>query len=203
MLCIPKDERQKLDSKARKCIFLGYPCNRKGYRLYDQSIRRVIHSQHVTFNESIRGVEKESIKDPATTNPRTVVDTITDESKALVDNPSGEMVEKDGTNDERSTEKGNTEPEGEIIEPTVRRSQRETRRPNFYGELVNSAKIISKLTTVEEASSCPEKKEVMEDKFQPLQANQEMIAVNLTEELHTEQFTKLREMVRHEEYDPK
>ena len=172
---IPKDERQKLDSKARKCIFLGYPCNRKGYRLYDQSIRRVIHSRHVAFNESMRGVEKESIKDPAATNPRTVVETITDESKALVDNPSGEIVEKDGTNDEKSTEKGNTEPEGEITESTVRRSQRETRTPNFYGELVNSAKIISEPTTVEEALSCPEKKnwkEAMEDEFQSLKANQ-------------------------------
>ena len=84
----------------------------------------------------MRGVEKESIQDPAITNPHTVVDTITGESNALVDNPSGEMVEKDGTNDERSTEKGNTEPEGEIIDPTVRQSHRETRRPTFYGELV-------------------------------------------------------------------
>ena len=95
----------------------------------------------------MRGVEKESIKDPAITNPRTEVDTINDESKALVDNPLGEMVEKNGNNDERSTEKGNIEPERGIIEPTVRQSQRETRRPNFYGELVNSAKIISEPTS--------------------------------------------------------
>ena len=50
----------------------------------------------------MHGVGKESIKDPAITNPPTVVDTINDESKALVDYPSGEMVEKDGTNDEKS-----------------------------------------------------------------------------------------------------
>ena len=45
----------------------------------------------------------------------------------------------------------------------------------FYGELVNSVKIISELTTVEEALICPEKKnwkEAMEDEFQSLQANQ-------------------------------
>ncbi|KAL5494293.1 hypothetical protein EMCRGX_G015594 [Ephydatia muelleri] len=32
---IPKDERKKLDSKSRRCIFLGYGVTTKGYRLYD------------------------------------------------------------------------------------------------------------------------------------------------------------------------
>ena len=123
---IPKDEGQKLDSKACKCIFLEYSGNRKGYQLYDQSIRRVIHSQHVTFNESVRGVEKESMKDVVITNSKTKVDTINDENDPLI-----EMVEKDGANDENRNEGNCTEPEGGNIEPTVRRSQRETRRPNF------------------------------------------------------------------------
>ena len=85
------------------------------------------------------------------------------------------MVEKGRINDERSTEESYTEPEGGIIEQTVRRSQRETKRPNFYSELVNSAKIISELLTVEEALSCPEKKNfkaAIEDEFQSLQAKQ-------------------------------
>ena len=33
---IPEDERKKLDSKAKKCIFLGYGGLKKGYYLYDQ-----------------------------------------------------------------------------------------------------------------------------------------------------------------------
>ena len=32
---IPKDERLKLDSKAKQCILLGYGSTTKGYRLYD------------------------------------------------------------------------------------------------------------------------------------------------------------------------
>ena len=32
---IAKDERQKLDVKARKCIMLGYGTETKAYRLYD------------------------------------------------------------------------------------------------------------------------------------------------------------------------
>ena len=31
---LPKDERNKLDSKSRKCILLGYGTTTKGYRLY-------------------------------------------------------------------------------------------------------------------------------------------------------------------------
>ena len=77
------------------------------------------------------------MKDAAITNPQMVVDTINDEN-----DPSREIVEKDGTNDEKRTEESCTEPEGGIGEPTVKRSQRETRRPNFYGEMVKSAKII-------------------------------------------------------------
>ena len=50
---IPKDMRQKLDAKACKCIFLGCSNNRKGYRLYDQSIHKVIHSRYVRFDESV------------------------------------------------------------------------------------------------------------------------------------------------------
>lgn len=57
---IPKDERLKLDPKSRKCIFLGYSDNRKGYRLYNQRSCRVIHSRNVRFNELARGIEKDT-----------------------------------------------------------------------------------------------------------------------------------------------
>ena len=41
---IPKDERKKLNPKARRCIFLGYGDVTKGYRLCDPIKARVIHS---------------------------------------------------------------------------------------------------------------------------------------------------------------
>jgi len=41
---VPKDERQKLDPKARKCVFLGYGTETKGYRLYDPKCARVLYS---------------------------------------------------------------------------------------------------------------------------------------------------------------
>ena len=48
---IPEDERKKLNSKARKCVFLGYGTVTKGFRLYDCERQRVIFSRDVKFNE--------------------------------------------------------------------------------------------------------------------------------------------------------
>ena len=55
---IAKDERKKLDGKARKCILLGYGNETKGYRLYDPAQSRVIYSRDVRFNEYVRGFEE-------------------------------------------------------------------------------------------------------------------------------------------------
>ena len=56
---IPKDERQKLNPKVRKCILVGYGVNTKGYRLYDPNHERIIHCRDVTFNEADTYIEKE------------------------------------------------------------------------------------------------------------------------------------------------
>ena len=49
---IPKDERKKLDPKAREAIFLGYGTNVKGYRLYDVNRQKVFYSRDVLFEET-------------------------------------------------------------------------------------------------------------------------------------------------------
>ena len=46
---IPRDERNKLDSKSRKCILLGYGTTTKGYRLYDPLKKKLFHSRDVIF----------------------------------------------------------------------------------------------------------------------------------------------------------
>ena len=54
---IPSDERQKLDSKSSRCIFLGYGTEVKGYRLYDLQRSRVLFSRDVLLDECSLGME--------------------------------------------------------------------------------------------------------------------------------------------------
>ena len=54
---VAKDE--KLNPKAKKCIFLGYAAQRKGYRLYDTEKSSIVFSRDVVFNESSTGIEIE------------------------------------------------------------------------------------------------------------------------------------------------
>ncbi|KAF2347866.1 Integrase catalytic core [Trinorchestia longiramus] len=61
---VPKDEREKLDSKSKTCVLLGYGSGTKGYRLYDFNAKRVLLRRDVVFNESqFISFEKEPSKE--------------------------------------------------------------------------------------------------------------------------------------------
>lgn len=55
---VPKENRRKLDPKSRKCIFLGYDMETKGYRLYDPQAKEVLVSRDVVFQECKRQEEE-------------------------------------------------------------------------------------------------------------------------------------------------
>ena len=48
---IPDGQRRKLDAKARKSIFVGYPPGVKGYKLYDLEKKKFVVSRDVQFFE--------------------------------------------------------------------------------------------------------------------------------------------------------
>ncbi|KAF2358687.1 Reverse transcriptase RNA-dependent DNA polymerase [Trinorchestia longiramus] len=61
---VPKDEREKLDSKSKTCVLSGYGSGTKGYRLYDFNVKKVLLSRDVVFNESqLMSFEKEPSKE--------------------------------------------------------------------------------------------------------------------------------------------
>jgi hypothetical protein len=48
---IPHDERSKLDSKTRQCIFLGYGGDQFGYKLFDPIARKVVRNCDFVYVE--------------------------------------------------------------------------------------------------------------------------------------------------------
>jgi hypothetical protein len=56
---VPKENRSKLDKKAKKCIFIGYKDGLKGYKLWNQETKKVVYSQDVVFREIKDVVKKE------------------------------------------------------------------------------------------------------------------------------------------------
>lgn len=67
---IPKDERSKLDGKARECIFLGYADEKFGYRLWDLENKKVIRSRDVVFleDQTIEDLKKKETSQTTTSN---------------------------------------------------------------------------------------------------------------------------------------
>ena len=46
---IPKERRQKVDSKSGKCIFVRYKDEVKGYKLWNLATRTTVYSRDVIF----------------------------------------------------------------------------------------------------------------------------------------------------------
>ena len=75
-----------MDAKAKKCIFLGYGKNTKGYRLYDPKRARVFFSRDVLFNELSCGLEKEP--DESEQNRYITIDVSSDKEPVFDDTDS-------------------------------------------------------------------------------------------------------------------
>ena len=156
---IPKDERRKLDSKAKKCILVGYGVSTKGYRLYDFEKKRAFFSRDVVFNEEEDGLKKEINEVNSQHSHHASIELSTDKG----------IEDRDGSTDTGET--GSTE---EAERPQLRRSTRERRPPDYYGEWVNVA-VENDPTTRKEALAGEDKekwKTAMEKEMQSMQRNE-------------------------------
>ena len=71
---IPKDEKSKLDSKAKQCIFLGYAHEEFGYRLWDPVDKKIIRSRDVVFleDQTLEDIQKKAEKPKSSVDERPV-----------------------------------------------------------------------------------------------------------------------------------
>ena len=58
-------KRNKLESKSKKCIFIGFTKRVKNFRLWDPEIRNAITSRVVVFDEESMLQEKSEMEDKA------------------------------------------------------------------------------------------------------------------------------------------
>ena len=132
---ILKDERKKLNLKAKQCIFLGYGEATKGYRLYNPDKRRVFYSRDVVFNENSLGAKKEQ---SSRNTSQLLIDFDLDMERPESEDDTHCETDKEEESAENEQEM-NTEP-AEDSPPVLRRSQRVSNRPDFYGTWVNTVK---------------------------------------------------------------
>ena len=119
---VPKDERRKLESKTRRCVFLGYGTTTKGYRLYDLNRAKVFLSRDVIFDEAgseiLEESEKSSMKNTST------------EPKCI-------QLESETEKEESENESDNV---GNSTDATTaslpRRSERNRKNPDWFGNPV-------------------------------------------------------------------
>jgi hypothetical protein len=120
-------EVNKLDSKSRKCVFLGYADGVKGYRLWDPTAHKVVISRDVIFAEGKMQMEEHNSIPKETT-----------------------AVQMENTQNHTSSEAAPEHEEQEQIEsetPEVRRSTRERRPPAWHSEYVTESNIAYCLLT--------------------------------------------------------
>ena len=141
---ILKNQRSKLDPKSKCYVFVGYDYAVKGYRLWDPTLRKIVISRDVTFDESsmlksnVERIEQEQVSP----NQRVQL-----EARPFGDSrKEGETSGEKGVEDTKEAVEA-SEPV-QVSEPVqqpvaLRRSTRERKTPKRYEDSASSFALIT------------------------------------------------------------
>ena len=100
---VAKDQRSKLDSKSKPCIFLGYSEDEFGYRMWDLLDKKVIRSRDIIFMEDQTIEHWRQQKPKPSSQPTTIMES------ALVDPISTQPIGRQHPADEAESESADTQ----------------------------------------------------------------------------------------------
>ena len=141
---IPKNQRSKLDPKSKCYVFVGYDYAVKGYRLWDPTLRKIVISRDVTFDESsllksiVERIEQEQV--------------LQNQRVQLEARPFGDSRKEGETSGEKGAEDTKEAVEAsepvQVSEPvqqpvSLRRSTRERKIPKRYEDSASSFALIT------------------------------------------------------------
>ena len=88
---VPNDQRQKLDAKSYKAIFVGYPDGTKGYKVFNISNGKFYRTRDVLFNEN----DFHTFDNTAAPGKKEVSNIVLPDVSGMYYDDSGEIVHDD------------------------------------------------------------------------------------------------------------
>ncbi|GBE88168.1 Retrovirus-related Pol polyprotein from transposon TNT 1-94 [Sparassis crispa] len=134
---VPKEKRQKLDSKTFECTHLGFATNRKAYRLVHRATSRIVESRDVYFDEGTKVAPSRITIDVTPTQeapdarpelplsprpPRPTVEDVPDEDE---DTPA--LLDVDDSDDEDDDDNADEDSDDDVPLPEIRRRRHAAR----------------------------------------------------------------------------
>ena len=139
---VPDEKRKKLDRKSLKCVFVGYPVGKKGYKLFHPGSGKWYDSRDVMFFENVFKHNVEKCDEPEELLPAMFFqdDDHIDENDADDDGDNHDgSDEDDGDRDDDDEDDEDNADINENVEndEVYSRPRRGNNAPDFYGKVVS------------------------------------------------------------------